>query len=377
MGETNVSKLVKFLIFFALILIIQRLATSQIVFPSGQNALNIYSIPYFQSWTLKGESEQKVTQVSIPIFLNINPSENLSLWLSDSAAFSKLKGTEAGSIDLNGLSDVKLKCSYSMLTKRIIATLGANLPTGKSELKCDQLVIANMMYDEALGFKANRLGSGFELNPGIAILTGGSSGIGLALSYTLRGSYESIEDTGKYDPGDTLNLMVLSTLSIKSLMGNANLTYVHYADDKLNDTKAFKQGDEIRTEALLAYKTELFILAVSAIDVVRMKNKVLSADGTLTAERFNRNGNRLEMSATGQLFLTRNLAIVPTIGFMSRSKNGYKQDDAFVFNIGQGLLLSFGNSSLSISLKLFSGSMDDGDVKVSGTEIGILSVTRF
>lgn len=367
----------KLLTFMLMVFLVHGLATSQIVFPTGQRTLNIYSIPYFQSWNLKGESGQKITQMSIPLFININPSENLNFWVFDLVAFSKLKDDEIGSIDLNGLSDIKLKCSYSIFNKRLIATLGANLPTGKSELKRDQLKLANLMYDEAFGFRANKLGSGFELNPGIAVLTGETSGIGLAMSYAVKGGYESVEGTGKYDPGDALNLIALSNLSVKSLAGSLNLTYTHYTEDKLNDKKAFKQGDEFRTEALLTHRTEIFILAISAIDIIRMKNKVLSADGTLTAERLNRNGNRLEVSATGQVFLTKKLAIVPTAGFMLRSKNGYKQGDASIFNIGQGLLFSFKDSSFSINLKLFNGNMQDGDVKISGFEIGILSVTRF
>ncbi len=113
--------------------------------------------------------------------------ENLSLWINDSVAYSKIEWDDGGTSSLNGIGDLKTKISYSMFNNRILTTLGMSFPIGLSRLDKDQIEVANVIYDEVLGFNVNKLGGGFEFNPGIVFaMDSGAIGTSVSASYLLK-----------------------------------------------------------------------------------------------------------------------------------------------------------------------------------------------
>ncbi|MGQ9611115.1 MAG: hypothetical protein ACUVWN_17590, partial [bacterium] len=269
----------------------------QIFFTGKPETVNFYSFPYFKSWKLK-EEDQKVSQFSFPLFIQILPIENLSLWISDSVASSEVKWNSGEPSNLSGINDLKTKLSYGILNHKLMATLGMNFPIGISRLDQDQIEVANVIYDEVLGFSVNKLGGGFEVNPGITLAIDiGTIGTSISAGYLLKGSYKNIKDSDSdYNPGDEIN-MVLALDFVQDLLSlYGDIAYTIYTKDEIDDSEAFKQGNEIKGRIFMVLNSEPIILTLSLSDTIRMKNKILGENGKLITEEMNSHGNKIDIN---------------------------------------------------------------------------------
>jgi len=369
-----------FLSLLILCILIESSAFGQAIFTSSSQPINVYLLPYLQNWKLDSQNESKsVNQFSLPLFVNIRPTNNLNFWLIDSFSTSSLD-KNGEKIDLNGISDTKVKASYSMFDNRFLITLGANLPIGKSELDQKELEIANLLYNEVLGFRVNKLGTGLDINAGMAVaMDSGPYGISVSTSYLRRGSYINVKgNTSDYKPGDELGVVTAFDLITDKAVFNGDVAYTHYGSDDANNIKSFKEGDELRGKILVTFRLDPVILGLSLADTIRMKNQIASSNGTLTAEENNSHGNRLDASLIGQYLITRQFSISPLTGITFLANNGYGKSGAFVWNAGGSIQFAPNrNASFSLNAKYLKGNMESGDINVSGYEVGAIIVARF
>ena len=354
-------------------------AFGQVIFTSNPQAVNTYLMPYLQNWKLDSQNESKsVSQFSMPLFINLRPTDNLRLWIVDSFSSSSLdKSGEKNS--LTGISDTKIKASYSMFDQRFLLTLGANLPIGKEKLDQKKLELANLLYNEVLGFRVNKLGTGFDLNAGMAFaMDAGPYGVSVSTSYLRRGSYTSVKDSSEYKPGNELGIVTAFDMITDRTLLNGDVAYTHYGSDEVSGTKSFKEGDELRGKILVTFRIDPVILGLSLADTIRMKNQIEGANNKLTAEENNSHGNRLDTILTSQYLITRQLSVSPLAGLTIVSDNGYGKGSAFVWNVGGSVQFAPNrDASVSLNAKYLKGNMESGDVDVSGFEVGSIILIRF
>lgn len=372
--------------FIVCFIFLSNIAFAQIIFVDRPKTINIYSLPYLQNWKIDGQEVSKsVQQFSLPIFVNLRPTENLRFWLVDSVAISSLDNNGVKS-DLNGISDTKAKISYSLFDQKLLFSLGANLPIGKEKLDNKEIEVANLIYDEVLGFRVNKLGSGFDINAGTAFAMDlGAFGLSLSSSYMRRGSYISVENgRSKYKPGDELGITTAIDVIRDSLLINADVGYTKYTADKVDEISILKEGDEIRGRLFFSYRFDPVVFGVSLSDTYRLKNQNADESNKLITEPQNSHGNRIDANLITQYIITRQLSINPLAGIMFISSNGYAEEDtnfigsSFVWNAGGALqFIPNKNSTININAKYLKGNMKGGDTDISGYELGAIILIKF
>jgi hypothetical protein len=369
-----------FLLSVLVLCLIGSTAFGQVIFTSNPQAVNTYFMPYLQNWKLDSQSESKsVSQISLPLFINLRPTDNLRLWIVDSFSSSSLdKSGEKNS--LSGISDTKIKASYSMFDQKFLFTLGANLPIGKADVDPKELELANLLYDEVLGFRVNKLGEGFDLNAGVAMaLDSGPFGESWSLSYLRKGSYTNVKgNTSDYKPGDEFGFMWTFDMITSKTTLNMDIGHTRYGSDEVNGVKSFKEGSEIRGKILVKYRVDPVILGLSLADIFRMKNQIEGANNKLTAEEKNSHGNRFDTTLTSQYLISRQLSVTPFTGLTTVADNGYGKGGAFIWNVGGSIQFAPNrDSSVSLNVKYLKGNMESGDVDVSGFEVGSVILVKF
>ncbi|MGB9595701.1 MAG: hypothetical protein ACPL7B_05420, partial [Candidatus Poribacteria bacterium] len=328
---------------------------------------------------------KSVQQFSMPIFVNLRPTEDLRFWLVDSIAISSLDNNGAKS-DLNGINDTKAKVSYSIFDQKLLFSLGFNLPTGKEKLDNKEIEVANLLYDEVLGFRVNKLGSGFDINAGVALaMDMGAFGLSLSSSYMRRGSYISMENgQSKYKPGDELGITTAIDVVRDSALINADIGYTRYTADEVDGVSILKEGDEIKGRFFTSYRLDPIILGVSIADTYRLKNKNANENNELITETENSHGNRIDANLITQYIITRQLSINPLAGITFISNNDYSEEDAnfigssFIWNAGGALqFIPNKNSTININAKYLKGNMKGKDTNISGYEFGTIILIKF
>jgi len=372
--------------FIICFIFLSNFAFGQVIFFDRPKTVNIYSLPYMQNWKIDGqETSKSVTQFSLPVFINLRPTENLRFWLVDSVAVSSLDNNGATS-SLNGISDTKAKVSYSLFDQKLLFSLGVSLPVGKEKLNNEEMEVANLLYDEVLGFRVNKLGSGFDVNAGLAFAADmGVFGLSLSSSYMRRGSYVSIENgQSKYKPGDELGIVTAIDMIGDRALINADIGYTRYSADEVDNSAILREGDEIRGRFFLSYRLDPIVLGVSLSDTYRLKSQVASENNELITETNNSHGNRIDANLITQYIITRQLSINPLAGVMIISSNGYSKGDinfvgnSFVWNAGGALqFLPNKNTNININAKYLKGNMKGGDTDISGYELGAIILIKF
>jgi len=356
-------------------------ALGQIIFAGKSGTINGYFMPYFQSWKMDSEENtENVSQFSMPLFVNLRPTENLRFWFADSFSATSLDKGDDGSVSLTGLSDAKAKASYSMFDRKFLITLGANFPIGKEKLNEDEFDVANILYKELLGFRVNKLGSGFDINSGLAYATSfGPWGLSLSSNYLLRGSYENTDgkDT-KYKPGNEIGVVTSLDMVTDTFIFNGDIGYIHYGNDQVDDGDSFKEGDEIKARLMATYRLSPIAVILSVADTIRMKNQIPDANSDLIAEDENSHGNKLDTNILLQYLIARNFSVSPTAGMTFVADNGYGENGAFIWNVG-GVIqyLPAKNIVVNLNTRYLMGNMNSGDLDLSGFETGLVLIGRF
>ncbi|HGJ66737.1 TPA: hypothetical protein ENS27_15350 [bacterium] len=373
---------VQTLILFVCFMIISEFAYGQSLSSKSSNTFNAYFLPYFQNWkmTSEGNNDQSISQFSMPLFVNIRPTENLRIWLVDAFSTSSYDSGNGENTSLSGISDAKIKASYSMFDRRFLVTLGANLPLGKGQLNNEEFGVANVLYNEILGFRVNKLGGGFDINAGLGYAESfGPWGLSISSSFLKRGSYQTAEESEtKYKPGDEIGVVTALDMVTDTLILNGDLSYINYGKDKFDSEDSFKEGDELKARLITTYRLSPVAVSLSVTDTIRMKSQKLDLDGKFVAEEKNSHGNKLDINVLLQYLITRNLSISPLAGLTLVADNGYGENGAFIWNAGGAIqYLPTKNVIINLNAKSLMGNMKSGDIELSGFETGIVLIARF
>jgi len=140
---------------------------------------------------------------------------------------------------LSGLADVRARLSARLVGDNVIATIGANLPTGATELDPEQFAALRVLAAPALAMQTPALGTGFGGTAGLVFSKQvGAWAWAVGASYELRRSYTPVAFAAgalgpDIDPGDALHL----SLGADGFIGQSGMTLAFstdlFGDDRL------------------------------------------------------------------------------------------------------------------------------------------------
>lgn len=193
---------------------------------------------------------QSASAWSVPISASIAVGER---WTFDvSTAYSngtvKLRAADASAgsdeYTLSGFTDVRARFTGRLAGDNLIATIGANLPSGATSLDATEYAALRVLAAPALGFQTPALGTGLGATAGVvAARQLGGWAWALGASYEMRRTYTPIAfATGApapdVDPGDAIHF----SLGTDGLVGQHAMTVAVtadvFTDDKLQTSAA-------------------------------------------------------------------------------------------------------------------------------------------
>ena len=141
---------------------------------------------------------------------------------------------------LSGFTDVRARVTGRIVGDKVIATIGANLPSGTTSLDPEQFAALRVLAAPALAMQTPALGTGLGATAGLVLARQiGGWAWALGASYELRRTYTPIAfATGTpspdVDPGDAFHL----TLGTDGLVGQSGMTFAFstdlFSDDRLD-----------------------------------------------------------------------------------------------------------------------------------------------
>ncbi len=193
------------------------------------------------------DADRRLNQVSFPVaaFIPIDRQFAVSVALSPALA----SGEDVTSV--SGLSDAQLALSYyrELGAASVVASLGANLPSGKRALTEDEFATSTLLSQNFYGFRLPVFGQGLNLSPAITLAfpAGDAAMLGIGAAYQYRGSFEPLagmEDPFK--PGDELLITAGADVRLDDAWAlSGDVTYTLYQADMLGDAEVYNSGDQI------------------------------------------------------------------------------------------------------------------------------------
>ncbi|HWO87639.1 MAG TPA: hypothetical protein VNL98_00655 [Gemmatimonadales bacterium] len=229
-----------------------------------------------------GLGTASLSQTIIPIGLAVPLGRRLSLDAGVRFATSTREDEAGASTTLSGLTDTQLRGVFQVIPNTLLLTLSANLPTGKTELTDDELLVAGAMADDLIAFPVSSYGTGFSLTSGLAAAVPlGGWALGLAGSYRFSGEFTPVADTSgaTYKPGAEMRFRV----GLDRLVGQGRLslglTYSTFSVDEFAGSEAFRPGKRLVAQASWSFPIGNHGLALYAWNYYRASGQVADALG--------------------------------------------------------------------------------------------------
>lgn len=204
--------------------------------------------PGFYSYNIQAPFNEKITEVSFPLFVVVPVLPALSLDVGTAYATARVENTlNGGSSEISGLTDTQVRANYSFGQDFLVLTAGVNVPTGSATVDATELAAATRIGSDFLTFPVSGFGSGLGFTGGFAIAQPmGSWNLGFGASLRQSSEYEPFRDqTGvatKYQPGPEYR----ARLGLDKPFGTGRMsfgfTYSKFGDDKSNAV-TFNSGD--------------------------------------------------------------------------------------------------------------------------------------
>jgi hypothetical protein len=161
--------------------------------------------PQFEQWTLTdglphgtgGTRLSRVAQWSVPVAASTAVGEQWTVDVMTAYASGTVTLNRedpvigARELTLSGPTDVRVRATGRFLGERLLLTLGANVPTGATELDAEQVTALRALSAPAFGLQAPLLGAGGAATAGLvyALPVGASWAWAFGSSYEYRASY--------------------------------------------------------------------------------------------------------------------------------------------------------------------------------------------
>jgi len=193
----------------------------------------------------------KASELSIPISISAPLGSNITMSLH--AAQMSVSGDL---VKLSGISDTQVILSYARRAGNgsFVFSLGASLPTGKSDLTQEEFTTVILISQRAFDFRVPSLGQGFGIAPSLtyAVPVGAGTALGLGASYQVRGAYKPFDTlTEDYTPGNEILLTggVDTRIDARSAL-SFDVSHSIYAADQLGGVEVYEAGGKTTISAM-------------------------------------------------------------------------------------------------------------------------------
>lgn len=250
---------------------------------------------------------------------------------------------------LSGFTDVKARLTTRLVGDNVIATVGANLPSGTTSLDQEQFAALRVLAAPALAMQTPALGTGLGATAGVVLARQIASWAwALGASYELRRTYTPIAfATGTpapdVDPGDALHL----SLGVDGLVGQHGMTLAVTSDlfteDRLDVAASGSATAPVKTQLGPIFTVD-WQLRVAA---PRLRALTLYAIDRYRTP-YDRGGSRVENSSGNYLDagVRAVFPISPSTGLLSvlnaRHQTGLKSDSTLATAAAAGAGLTLG-----------------------------------
>lgn len=345
----------------------------------------------FSSWKFADPLPQdslsvsKVSQLAIPLSVAVTAGR----WTFDAGAAyanGKVRLADGRTLELSGLTDVRLRAVGRIVGDRLLVTFGANLPAGKTGLVGSEIDAVRVLGAPSLRLPVGNLGIGAGGTAGLVYaVPAGQWNVGFGASYEARGTYSPIEAKvagvarpTDLHPGGTIR----GSIGLDRLFTSSRLSLLFAADvfghDRLTLTGASGAGVESRYQLGPQFSATGFLelgvrgfrsFVVSASD--RYRSKFTGADGLKAAGS---SGNVFEAAVEGTSGVAGRFGIVFRVD--GRFDSGLEIDNSITTaamtaaGLTLGVSLPAGRAAVVPFVRAQIGSIDVGPASTTATGIG-------
>lgn len=326
-------------------------------------------------WDFEDESGfDKFAELSFPTTYSMAFGDRFAIDLVTAPFVTALQLTDGPVLDYSNLSDSFGRVSVMLGDNLALLTFGVGIPSGQTELKSEELVLAGLAANRPLSNPITNFGAGLNLHFGVAVAQNfGAWVVGAGAGYALRGDYDILFDDEniQIDPGDEMNLTLGVDREFRMAGGQgrfmADFIYTNYTEDEFKNLSfVYEAGDKIVVSGNLILPLGFVNpLILSARNRWRLDNK---AQDPLLLD----NGNELELRATGISALSGSFKLKYIYRAQIYGENDQGIDGALIHGFGGGLILKLSRHFSFDPTFIYSvGSIDtgpDSDVAVTGYE---------
>ncbi|MCU0647006.1 MAG: hypothetical protein MUF00_03385 [Gemmatimonadaceae bacterium] len=331
---------------------------------------------------------RSVQQLSAPVRVHGSLGSSWALDVSTAFARSSVDGTRGTSDvtrELSGLADIRVRATGQLVRDRVLLSIGANIPTGRTELDAEELAVARAVGSPALGMSVPVLGLGGGASAGLVLaqpVADGRWALAGGVSYEYRASFSPVAvGTGLVAPDFSPSGVVRVSAGLDGLVGEHAMTINVGADVFADDRLAFGNsgGAEItsRLGPVLSFDWELRPATTRLRDVAFFVSDryrtAFSRGGTTVA---NSAGNYLDAGArVGFPVATRGTLLVTV---SARLQSGLDFEATLPTAAARlGVLdvryawRSAGGASLAPFVRLQAGTIEQGTQSTSATGLSL------
>ena len=206
--------------------------------------------PQFHSYDIKAPFQEKISEFSVPLFVEVPVMPALSVDVGTAFATVNFENANSGTKStMSGLTDTQVRANYTLGQDLVVLTAGVNIPTGSATVTADKLEAATRIGSDFLTFPISGFGSGLGFTGGVAVAQPmGAWNLGVGASLRQSSEYEPFKDVAgtarKYQPGPEYRARVGVDHAFGTGRVSLGLTYSKFGDDKSN-AATFNSGDRI------------------------------------------------------------------------------------------------------------------------------------
>ena len=259
----------------ALAIIVAPVLRAQSVFDS-----ELRLAPQFIQYQIKSPSNEKISEIAIPVFVSIPFGSSFTFDVGTSYARAKAT-TGSLTSEISGLTDTQLRGNLTLGTDFVVVTGGVNLPTGQSSVTADQLTAAGRIGSDFLAFPISNMGTGLAATGGIAIarpLGNWNFGFGGAVRHSSTyDPYNLPGQTLRFTPGDEYRARVGVDRGLNNGRLSLGLTYSAFGNDDAGGS-VYNTGNRLIAQAVVTNSIAGADVTLAGYNVFRAPGNYASGD---------------------------------------------------------------------------------------------------
>lgn len=309
-----------------------------------------------------GLGAKTVTEMVVPIGVIWPLSRRVTVDVGTRFAQAKREDEDGSSATLSGLTDLQARAVVQVVPDRVMFTVAANLPTGKTTLTGEELSVAGAIASDFLPFPVSSFGNGTSVTSGLAVAVPvGGWAFGLASSYRVSGEYTPLADTSvSYKAGAEVRFRAGLDRIVGQGRVSLGFTYSSFATDEFGGFEAFSPGNRYIAQASWSFAVGNTGVSLYAWDLYRNAGEI-PANQTTTEKQ-----NVMALGGAVSFQLGRS-QLRPTLEYRRHTLGVEKLDPAgSLLSLGARYQMPLGERLVLLPALRF----DTGSIASNGTDVG-------